>query len=115
MKLIITENKRNRVIIKWLNSEFGDLTPFKTGKYPNYIYFMKDGEVVFDYNKKNGSVAVSNDKIWSILESFFELKYKEIQDLTKQWVEEHYKLGVTTTARVFNDFGIKVEEHYKLK
>ena len=59
MKLIITENKRNRVIIKWLNSEFGDLTPFETEKYRNYIFFMKEGEVVFDYNKKNGYVCIS--------------------------------------------------------
>jgi hypothetical protein len=97
MKLIITENKRNQIVIKWLNSEYGDLTPFETGKYPDYIFFKKDGEVVFDYNKKNGFVFISNEKIWSFLESFFGLEYEEIQDLTKEWVEEHLKLGVTTT------------------
>ena len=101
MKLIITENKRNRVIIKWLNSEFGDLTPFETEKYRNYIFFMKEGEVVFDYNKKVGIVYISYDKIWSFLENFFELEYEEIQDITKQWVEEHYKLRVTTTEEDF--------------
>ena len=99
MKVKITENKRNRVIIKWLNSEYGDLTPFETEYHPSYIFFMKDGEVVFDYNKKNGVVIISYDKIWSFLESFFGLEYEEIQDLTKEWVEEHYKLGVTATGR----------------
>jgi hypothetical protein len=58
---------------------------------------MKDDKFIFYYNKKNGYVGISYDKIWSFLESFFGLEYKEIQDLTKEWVEEHYKLGVTTT------------------
>ena len=92
----MTDNLKHK-IIKYLNSEYGDLTPFETEKYPDYIFFMKDGEVVFDYNKENGYVAVSYEKIWSFLESFFGLEYEEIQDLTKDWVEEHYKVGVTTT------------------
>ena len=98
MKYIITESKLNKIVIKWLNLEFGDLTPDETEEYPGYIFFMKDGEVVFDYNKKDGDVYISYDKIWSFLESFFGLEYKEIQDLTKEWVEEHFKLRVTTTS-----------------
>ena len=98
MKYIITESKLNRAVFKWLNSEYGDLEQFEMEKYPNHIFFKKDGEFIFYYNKKNGYVGISYDKIWSFLESFFELKYKEIQVLTKEWVEEHYKLGVTTTS-----------------
>jgi hypothetical protein len=94
----MTDNLKNK-IIQYLNSEFSNLEQFKTEEYPDYIFFMKDGKVVFEYNKNNGDVGVSYDKIWSFLESFFGLEYKEIQDLTKEWVEEHYKLGVTTTFR----------------
>lgn len=97
MKILITENKRNQIVIKWLNSKYGDLTPYETEKYRELIFFMKDGKLIFDYNKKNGYVGVSYDKIWSFLENFFGLEYKEIQGLTKEWVEEHYKLGVKTT------------------
>ncbi len=85
-------------VFKWLNSEYGDLTPYETEEYPNHIFFMKDGEVIFRYDKKNGYLYISYDKIWSFLESFFGLKNKEIQDLTKEWAEEHYKLDVTTTT-----------------
>ncbi len=98
MKYIITESQKDRAIIKWLNLEYGDLTPFETEKHPDYIFFMKDGEVVFDYNKKEGVVYFSYDKIWSFLDSFFGLEYEEIQGLTNKWVEEHYKLRVTTTV-----------------
>jgi hypothetical protein len=92
----MTDNLKHK-IIKYLNSEFSNLEQFETEKYPDYIFFMKDGKVIFDYNKNNGHVYISNDKIWSFLKSFFGLEYEEIQDLTKEWVEEHYKLGVTTT------------------
>jgi hypothetical protein len=97
MKYIITESQMDRAVLKYLNSEYGDLEPYETDKHPNHIFFMKDGEVIFNYNKKNGVVIFSYDKIWSFLKSFFGLEYEEIQDLTKEWVEEHYKLGVSTT------------------
>jgi hypothetical protein len=101
MKVIITESQKDRAIIKWLNSEYGDLERYGKKKYPDYIFFMKDGEVVFDYNEVNGIVFISYDKIWSFLENFFGLEYKEIQDLTKEWVEEHYKIRVTTTQHFY--------------
>jgi hypothetical protein len=99
MKVIITENQLDRTIIKWLNSEYGNLTPFETEEHPYHIFFMKDDKVIFFYNKKNGEVYISDDKIWSFLQNFFGLKFEEIQDLTKQWVEKHYKLRVTETFR----------------
>ena len=102
MKYIITESQMDRAVLKYLNTIYGDLVPFETDKDPNFIFFMKDGEVIFDYNKKSGKVYISYDHIWSFLESFFGLKYTEIQDLTKEWVEEHYKLRVTTTSVQYN-------------
>jgi hypothetical protein len=102
MKVLITESKRDRLVIKWLNDKYGDLKPYETDEYPNHIFFMKDGEVIFDYNKKNGWVYISYEKIWSFLETFFEMEFKEIQSLTKEWVEEHNKLRVTTTRHSVN-------------
>ena len=104
MKYIITESQLDRAVLKYLNSEYGDLEPYETDRWPEYIFFMKDGELIFDYNKESGVVYISYDKIWSFLKSFFGLEYEEIQDLTKEWVEEHYKLEVTTTY-VFKDTG----------
>jgi hypothetical protein len=98
MKFVITENKLERLAIKWLNENYGDLEPFETEKYPDYIFYRKGDEVIFDYNKKNKVVYVSYDEIWSFFESFFGMDYQQIRDITKDWVEEHYKLRVTTTT-----------------
>ena len=107
-------DKLKHIIIDYLNKEYSGLVRYETEKWEGYTFFMKDGEVIFDYNKKNGLVYISYDKIWSFLESFFGLKYEEIQELTKEWVEEHYKLNVTTTSTTRTCSRTRVEEHYKL-
>jgi hypothetical protein len=97
MKIIITENKLNDVVIKWLNKNYGDLKPYETEQYPHHVFFMKDKQVIFDYNKKNGRVFISYYNIWSLLEDVFGMEYKQNQEVTKLWMEEHYNLRVTTT------------------
>ena len=91
-------NKINDIAKKWLTNNYGNLESYETDKYPNYTFFMKDGKVILDYNRKNGRCNISHEEIWSFLESVFRLEYEEIQDITKEWVEEHCKLGVTTTV-----------------
>jgi hypothetical protein len=97
MKYIITENQMDRAVLKYLNTKYGDLKPYERDDHPNEILYVKDGEVIFDYDKKNGDCGISYDHIWSVLESFFGLKNKEIEDITKQWVEEQYNLSVRKT------------------
>jgi len=97
MKIIITENKLNDIVFKWLNKGYGDLKPYETNQYPDYIFFIKDKEIIFDYNKKNGLSYISYDNIWSFLENMFGMEYEQIQEVTKLWLEEHYNLRVITT------------------
>jgi hypothetical protein len=90
--------KLYKIVINYLNKKFGDLKPYETDQYPDYIFFMKDKQVIFEYNKENGRVYISYDDIWSFLERIFSMEYKQIQEVTKLWVEEHYNLRVTTTS-----------------
>jgi hypothetical protein len=99
MKYIITESQKDSAIIRWLNSEYGDLTPIEMEEYSNYIIFMKDDKVIFEYNKRSGVVSISYDNIWSILSNFFGLEDKEIEEITKEWVESRYKLWVKNTYK----------------
>ena len=90
-------NKVNNITKKWLTGNYGDLEMCETNKYPDYIFYMKDDKVIFEYNRKNGYCGISYKEIWSFLERVFQLERKEIEGITKEWVEEHYKLGATTT------------------
>jgi hypothetical protein len=102
-------DKLKHKIINYLNKEYSGIIPIEMNKWKNYIFFMKNDKVIFEYNKKNGKVYISYEHIWSFLSSFFGLKYTEIQDLTKEWVEEHYKLSVTTTG----NYGVSVLEGWR--
>ena len=102
MKYIITESRLNNIAIKWLNINYGDLKPFERNIYPNYVFFRKDDTNIFVYNKENGTVSISYGDIWSLLESMFDMEYAQIQDITKEWIEDHYNLEVSTTTRSKN-------------
>jgi hypothetical protein len=97
LKIIITENKLEKVAIKWLNDNFGNLKSNKIRIFPNTIFYKKGDKIIFEYNKKNGCVYISYDEIWSVFKSYFNMNPQQIQNITKIWVEEHYNLKVTTT------------------
>ena len=73
-----------------------NLTEYKSNKYNNYIFYMNDDEVLFRYNLINGNFAVHYGKVWSILQSKFNIKYVEIYILIKCMVEKHLKLNDIT-------------------
>ena len=63
--------------------------------------------------KKNEVIYIYYSNVWSFLDSFFKLKYDEIENLTKVWIVGHYKSN-TTIFIVKGDKNKLVEEHYKL-
>lgn len=106
--------KLEKLCIKWLNDNFNHMEPFYMEEYPDYIFHMKNGKCILQYNKKNGYVYVSYREIWNFFESFFSMSYQQIKDVTKIWVEEHYKMGATST-KVWSSVAYHlVEEHYKM-
>jgi hypothetical protein len=96
MKVIITENKLEKVAIKWLNDNYGNLKPHRQTKYYDYIFYKKGNEIIFDINKYSGDVYVSDD-IWSFLMDVFGMSYEDITKITKEWITNHYHLDVRKT------------------
>jgi hypothetical protein len=107
-------DKLEKLCIKWLNENFNPMEPFYMEEYPDYIFHMKDGKCILQHNKKNGYVYVSYREIWKFFESYFSMDNQQIKDITKIWVEEHYKMGATTTRSISRSLIYKVEEHYKM-
>jgi hypothetical protein len=106
-------NKLKHKIINYLNKEYSGLIRYETDRWEDLIFYMKDDKFIFEYNKKNGYVFISYGFIWSFLESYFGLEYKEIQDITKKWVEEQFKSEVTTTYFDKTKKKLSVEEQFK--
>ena len=97
MNIQINKHQLERVVIKWLNRYFGNLTPKKHKDYPgNVFYLNSDNQVIMEYDQENERIYIHNNHIWSKLESLFHLNYDEIQSIMKVWLEETYKLRVVT-------------------
>ena len=106
-------NKLKHKIINYLNKEYSGLIRYETDRWEDLIFYMKDDKFIFEYNKKNGYTFISYGIIWSFLETYFGLEYKEIQDITKEWVEEQFKSEVTTTEFIWGFRYFRVEEQFK--
>ena len=90
MKYIITEGQNEKLIIKYLNNEYGDLEKYTPNKYPDNIFFIKDEKVYMEREKN--VLWVDYYTIWTDLENIFSLKNSEIEHIITHWVKETYKL-----------------------
>jgi hypothetical protein len=60
-----------------------------------FIYYNKEGEWIFYQDCKNEKFWAHYKRYWVLLESYFDLEYREIQAITKLLVEEMIKQEVT--------------------
>ena len=100
MKYIITENKLNNVALSWMNQNFGldQLEIVTSEKFPNSVFFRKNGQVVMQQDKKSKYFWFDNDEIWSFFKSFFGMQHQEIREVLRYWLEDTLKLEGYTPA-----------------
>ena len=93
---------KQKIVLKWLNKEFGNLTPVVKGERTFYV--DKDRLPLFYYyqDQKNGWVYVNYVRIWSFLGSVFIMNDLKISELLKVWLEDTYNLGGYTPERVYH-------------
>ena len=61
-----------------------------------FIYYNREGEWIFYQDCKNEKFWAHYKRYWVLLESYFDLEYREIQAITKLLVEEALKREVDT-------------------
>ena len=97
MKYIITESKLENVVFRWLDEEFGDLDIIDSDRYPEDIQYEKNGDLVFNYNTRTHRVLINYSTVWSYLKNLFGLSNKQIEEITKKWIEDRYRIPVILT------------------
>ena len=106
MKFIITENKLERVILKFINNEL-NLDQFEIVEhpdYPNSIFFKRNGRVVMEQDKKTKIFWFDYDEFWGYFMDIFGLDDKQIRIKFKHWLEETLKLEDYIPRRYLNSF-----------
>jgi hypothetical protein len=106
--------KKQDIVLKWLNKEFGDLTPVV--KNDKTFYVNKDRLPLFYYfqDLKNGYVNINYDRIWVFFESIFGLDDLQILEIVKVWLDETYNLMGVTPHCNFSIYGKWLGETYNL-
>jgi len=87
-----------------MNKNFGldQLEIVESEKYPDSIFYKKNGKVVMEQDKKNKNFRFDYDNIWSFFESFFGVEYEQIQEVLSYWLEETLKLKDYTPVRILS-------------
>ena len=100
MKIIINENRLNKVVLNWLNIEFGNVTEIVKGEYT--LSANQAGDVLISYltNVKE-VVLIDYIRIWRLLINIFGMKSEQIQDILKIWLEETYNLKEIMPLPIF--------------
>jgi hypothetical protein len=100
MKIIITENKRDRLVLKWLNNEFDNLTRVVQDR--KVFYVQNNGLPLFFYYQISDKYVIINpDRIWKLLESIFGMSDDEIARILHIWLKESYDLNLTPVEPLF--------------
>lgn len=94
MKYIITESQYDNTIDKFITYQFEPHEEIRTKKFPDSIFWVKDGEVISEI--ENSEYFWVSPQIWRSISLMFSLEYDETQQVIKDWLEEHYKLGELT-------------------
>jgi hypothetical protein len=106
--------KRQELVLKLLNKEFGNLTPVvKSGK----TFYVDDvGKIIFYYYQKlrNDIIYVNNDRVWFLIESIFGLEELETELVLKVWLKETYNLRGFIMIRIDSARFSQLEETYNL-
>jgi hypothetical protein len=96
--------KKQKIILKWLNKGFGNLNIVVKG---NRTYYADENNFPLFYYyqiQKIGRIYTNYDRIWSLLESVFNMNDLEISKLLKVWLEDTYNLGGYTPS-TFDSLG----------
>jgi hypothetical protein len=76
---------------------FNNLEVVQSEERPEWMLYRSEmGKKMMIYNKENDVVYINYNVIWSFFKGGIGLKYDEILDIMKKWLDEVYNLrGVT--------------------
>ena len=95
MKYIITENKLNNIILKYLDTKLDGIEQ-KKGNYYDIIFAFPNGNYNVMGWKKSGDLSVYYELIMEI-SNFFGIENNDSLKVIGKWVEDRYNLKVINT------------------
>jgi len=107
MKYIITENRLNNIIFKYLDIKYGALEQ-KKGEYSDIVFVFPDDECGLLGWRKSGYLTIFV-YLRNEISNYFGLEKVDSLKVIGKWVEDRYNLEVTQTNITFGDRNLVVE------
>lgn len=82
-------------------------------RYPNSIFYFKDGEYLMDYDLKTEYFWISSSKIWAKSQSEFGYNNEYVRELITGIVKQHFKCKVVRTTRIIFKRHEGLNNHFK--
>lgn len=92
MKIIIKENKRDKIVTDWLDKNYGKLLIIP-GPDSVEIHYNEKGERIFSYYPNIGTVHLNNDLV-DLLVSIFDFGDKDLNNVITPWIKKRYKIPI---------------------
>ena len=100
MKFLITENKLEQIVFKYLDNQ--DFVKIERGDSVYFLNHEGDKSAQIRYDKDDGTCYIDYDLNQEI-SSFFSLKKLKAKKLIGQWVENTLQMKVSDTVSLMYD------------
>ena len=107
MKYIITENRLNNIIFKYLDVKYGALEQ-KKGKYVDIVFHFP-GEEYGKLGWEKPKTLYVYDVLMNEISNFFGLKSVDSLRVIGKWVEDRYHLKVINTHHSYFKINTKLK------
>ena len=93
MNIIIDRPQLVRVVLRYLNMNFGNLTPKTSSRYPNSIFYVdSDEKVLMEYEKENKDFYISHPHLWKKINSLFLIGMFDTEQILEHWLINAYHI-----------------------
>jgi hypothetical protein len=84
--------KKQKIILKWLNEEYGNLTIQDDDTSVLYLKNPKKVEFFYFKYEYDGRIYFSYDRMWSLIKTIFCIDDYELENILGIWLDETYNL-----------------------
>lgn len=100
MKFLITESKIEKLIIDWLDKNYGNLKASTDSQ--DILYKNDDGESILYYSKFFNMVTIINPSLIKMLWSIFNLEESSLRPIFIPWFKKHYGISIGDVEYPYN-------------
>jgi hypothetical protein len=94
MDIQVNKDQLDRVIIKWLNKHYGNLTLKEISYIPNSVFYVNSrNKDIMDYTINNKILHVDSEVLGSLMD-IFKIDQVNVRSVIRKWVYETYDIVV---------------------